>query len=54
MYVTNLIAVLVVRTSFEGMWGLRRRPAANIPVATTAAAAPIAGPVASAARMIET
>jgi hypothetical protein len=52
--VTNLIPVLVVSTSLGGICGLTITPIANIAVATPAAPAPIAGPVASAARMIET
>ena len=51
MYVTNLIPVLVVSTSLGGMCGLMSTPDANI--AATAAPAPIAGQVASAASMIE-
>ena len=54
MYVRNLIPVLVVNTSLDGICGLMSKPIANIAVARAAALAPIAGPVASAARMIET
>lgn len=52
--VTNLMPVLVVNTSLGETSELMITPLAYIAVAMTAAPALIAGPVASAARMIGT
>jgi hypothetical protein len=52
--VTKRIAVLSVSTIAAGIRGVTMTSTANSAVATTPAAAPIQGPVASAARRIDT